>query len=177
MRFICSALTVLFVWQGADTLMRYADEMQPFPYTGSYRELDFSALYGSDYYPEGFDYEDTASALVTEQLTRQGGAAEILWRQGTSMMLHAENPSGTDREIELPLVYYKGYTAVSEQDKLKVDCGSNFRVRITLPAGYAGDIRVRFSLPFLWLAAKIVSLLTALAWLGMTVCDYRKHKG
>lgn len=72
---------------------------------------------------------------------------------------------GEESYVELPLLYYKGYQARDTEtgEKLRVSAGDNSVVRVTLPAGYAGELHVGFTEPWYWRLSEFVSL-------GMAVC-------
>lgn len=71
--------------------------------------------------------------------------------------------AGDDSYVELPILYYRGYTARNETDgeRLQVTAGTNSVVRVLLPGGYQGSFRVFFQSPWYWRVAECISILTA----------------
>ena len=92
-------------------------------------------------------------------------------KQGTtvSCTVSAQAP---DAHIEFPLLYYKHYQCIdtSTRQRLTVCAGTNNMVRVMLPEGYSGSIRVSFVEPWFWRLAEAVS---ALAWIGVCFALYR----
>ena len=71
--------------------------------------------------------------------------------------------TGQDQHAELPLLYYPGYTVIEGPGTaFKTDNGL---VGVTVPANYTGTVRVAFREPKRWLAADVVSLVTAVVLL------------
>ena len=108
------------------------------------------------YLPEGAEPEmrwfvhDDPSGLTVRSLARADGVVTIDCAA-----------DGQDGSLELPLLYYPGYTVPDGQGI--VFRTANGMVGVTVPAGYSGEIRVEFREPRRWLAADLVSLATALA--------------
>ncbi|MDE7286563.1 MAG: hypothetical protein K2N55_06965, partial [Lachnospiraceae bacterium] len=70
-----------------------------------------------------------------------------------------------DAFVLMPLFYYIGYEArdLATDEVLElVRSEDNNRIRVNLPAGYEGTLRVRFKELPAWQAAKLISLLTIL---------------
>lgn len=73
--------------------------------------------------------------------------------------LNVANNGGVESYVEIPLQNYKGYqaTAAETGERFTICDGDNFDVRIILPAGFVGEIQVRFIAPWYWRAAELVS--------------------
>lgn len=62
--------------------------------------------------------------------------------------------------VSLPLYYYPGYTAWNDNGELLiVDRGDNNRIRISVPAGYSGGIKLRYRERKLWRLCEIISII------------------
>ena len=101
--------------------------------------------------------------IVTEVFVPEGNKAEVLkWKKsGTHISLDVQS-EGEGGYVDLPLLNYKGYVA-SGDGGVNAGClseGDAARVRLNLPAGYAGHVEVFFRSPWYWRAAEAVSLLT-----------------
>lgn len=85
-------------------------------------------------------------------------------KNGIEIRMTVANNAGEPAGVLLPLLWYRGYTAVDDAtgDTLPVSCGMDNAVDLTLPDGYAGTVTVTFREPPLWRAAELVSLLTLL---------------
>ena len=80
--------------------------------------------------------------------------------------------TGQDQHVELPLLYYPGYTVIEGP-------GTAFKtvnglVGVTVPANYTGTIRVTYREPKRWLAADVVSLVTLAALAVLLLLRRRK---
>lgn len=77
--------------------------------------------------------------------------------------VHVTN-SGEEGYVELPILYYRDYDAevVETGQHLAVTEGNNSVVRVAVPGGLSGTIRVWFHEPWHWRTAELVSVLAAL---------------
>ena len=79
--------------------------------------------------------------------------------------------------IVFPVVYYKGYTAQTENgDKLSVMQGTDGRVMVVLPAGLNGQIKMGFKEPALWKFAETISLI-AIVFVSLLLIIRKKTGG
>lgn len=85
---------------------------------------------------------------------------------------------GADSYVELPILYYRGYTAQDSVtgEYLEVEAGDNSAVRLLLPAGYEGEVHVQFTEPGYWRLTEIISLVTALGCLGYAWVNRKKKR-
>lgn len=72
------------------------------------------------------------------------------------------NDSGKDIYIEPPVLAYKGYRAYSDNGRMELSSGDNYRIRVMIPAGFNGIVHIQYKEPLLWRLCEIVSLLTAI---------------
>ncbi|MCR5675590.1 MAG: hypothetical protein K6G16_07775 [Lachnospiraceae bacterium] len=98
---------------------------------------------------------------LRDQITRVSDDSVTLrdvQRKRTKFSLSVINSAGKEGWVELPLQNYRGYHAKGADGALPVTTGDDFRVRVTLPAGFDGTVTVGFSEPVLWRAAEFCSL-------------------
>lgn len=71
------------------------------------------------------------------------------------------NPTGQEKDVLLPVLYYSGYRSfdIESKDALKTAVGDNGRVAVTVPASYNGTFHMAFYEPWQWRAAEMISLL------------------
>ncbi len=82
-------------------------------------------------------------------------------KQYLTVKLVCENIGSEESYIDFPLLYYKGYQAKTDTgEKLQVCYGDNYLVRVILPSGYSGGVKVCFVSPFYWRISELVTLLT-----------------
>ena len=49
------------------------------------------------------------------------------------------------QQMEVPLLYYKGYHAVTDKgEPVQITPGTSYRISLSVPPGFAGSIRVEF---------------------------------
>lgn len=85
-------------------------------------------------------------------------------RTGIRLKITCVNQSKQEQEMEVPLLYYKGYSASGKdldgtKKKLTVGSGNNQVVRIQIPAGFDGIITIDFKEPLYWRIAEGISLM------------------
>ncbi len=99
----------------------------------------------------------------------------LLWedyhKKGLTVSLHAENRTAGELYMELPLTGYKGYGIESTEGTavpyITEERGAHGDLRIAVPPGYAGNIRVAYKGFFLYRVAEIISGVTVLLCLGI----------
>ena len=68
--------------------------------------------------------------------------------------------AGENASVSLPLYYYPGYTAWTDSGELLiVDRGDNNRIKISVPAGYSGGIKLRYRERKLWRLCEVISII------------------
>lgn len=81
-----------------------------------------------------------------------------------------------DNWVEVSLVYYKGYEAVTDEGKLTVQSGDNAVCRVQIPDGYQGHVTVRFVSPWYWRLAEAVSAVSYFLGIGVICIVRRKNR-
>ncbi|MCR5715587.1 MAG: hypothetical protein K6G23_01900, partial [Lachnospiraceae bacterium] len=130
-------------------------------------------LSGREYLPVGTD----ENALLAGTYTCEDGVdmTETL-KQGTTIVMQVENTANDARAIEVPLLYYSGYQAIDKEgNALPLSYGTQQVIRVIVPAGYAGEIRIAFIPPLSWRVAEVLSLLSWIFFLGKLWIDRKKR--
>lgn len=142
------------------------------------------AILGAEYLPWGTEQ----SLLSYEDMQiGQGVSVEEWQKKYLDMRLICAN-EGEDSYIDCPMLYYRGYQALDADSgtSLQVTGGYNGLVRVRIPAGFQGEIRVWFAGKWYWHLAEVVSLAAAagLALMAVKVKYgqkltevYRRRKG
>jgi hypothetical protein len=125
---------------------------------------------GAEYVLYGTKVEDmTDSTLHTSE---EGIKADIVSRKGLEIISTVENNTDNTVYTDYPLQNYKGYEAGdAEGRRLAISNGDNNRIRVSIPAGYSGTVRVYFREPWYWRAAELLSL----AYLFCLLVRSRRH--
>lgn len=173
-KYLCifTALTCFFVVSGSwfyyDILNR-GDVYRPYDTT----DLNSTLLGSEEYLPTG---TNLSLLNLTEPLAGEGVEIQQYEKEGTSIQLRLTNHSETGY-VELPLLYYKGYVALSGSDILPLSKGTNNVVRVELPADFDGEITVYFHEPLSWRIGEVISLITLLGIIiGLSLTALNKHK-
>lgn len=97
----------------------------------------------------------------------------VIDRDGTDFNIECK-VGGQDAVIEAPILNYKGYEVTDDHgNSYAVRDGSNCVVSFTVPAGFDGNIHIRFVSPWYWTASLIISVM---ALLISCVILYRSRK-
>lgn len=123
-------------------------------------------LSGAEYLRYGIDQSDLSFHGPVA-----GEGIEMLKYEKTDLEVHLDiKNSGNDSYVEIPLQHYKGYTAVSASgEKLELEDGTHFDIRVRVPAGFKGELTVSFSPPWYWRMGELISLLSLLGVTGASV--------
>ena len=127
---------------------------------------------GYDYLPAG---ADLATFDRVQATTRDEDVTAVWLGQGN---LECQNDTDSTAEVELPLLAYQHYTAwdAATGELLPLTENGQHCLRVTLPAGYRGTVQVRYTPPFAWRIAELVTLATALGLAGWAVQGYRRRR-
>ncbi len=112
---------------------------------------------GAEYKPEG-----TNEDICFYNMTSSSDNVEISDFQAGSLtgVMHIKNTGDSEGWAEYPLLKYRGYKAYDQSgNKFEIINGVNNVIRVLIPAGYEGDIRVKFISPIYWRISEVISLL------------------
>lgn len=121
-------------------------------------ELNEDDVTSLEYIPKGTDRNGFSESLP---IAGEG----IVWENYENNHGRVRIICSNDREengyITLPLLNYEGYTAeaTDKGEKLTIENGDNNRIKVMLPPGFRGEIKVGFHEPLLWRLGCIISLL------------------
>lgn len=156
-------LTIIFVVVlliSADQSMEYLYKtMYNGPFKVYYDEncLDSNDLIGYEYLYQGTDYHRIEQE---NYITMENVSFDSAQRKANRFNIRGID-TGSDAKLELPLYYYPGYTARTDDGtSLKVVRGNNNRLRILFDEGFSGNISVRYTEPVLWRVCEIISLIS-----------------
>lgn len=119
---------------------------------------------GGEYLPYGAD----ASRFVWHDPVCSGMLmASHYEKKSLGASAHMINNGETTEHAAFSLLYYRGYHAYEREEGGELPCyaGDNFEVTVDIPAGFAGDIDIRFISPWYWRAAELVTGITLLIML------------
>lgn len=115
-----------------------------------------------EYLPVGFDEAWTDDTSIQ---CMNGAEVSAGTREPLCFTVTAQNPTGGDASVELPLIYYPGYRlTANDGGTVSVAKTAGGKVAVILSPGYSGTFTVRFVAPKLWRLCELVSAATVL-WL------------
>ncbi len=169
-------LTIIFVV----TLVISADQSVEYLYKTMYNGpvklyydenvLDTNDLVGYEYLYQGTNYRRIQQE---NYITMENVSFDNVERKANRFSISGIH-TGSDAKLELPLFYYPGYTAKSDDGtSLQIIRGNNNRLRILFDNGFSGNIYVRYTEPVLWRICEMISLLSFIA---VIVLEIRRRK-
>lgn len=94
------------------------------------------------------------------------------YRDKGAIAVSLTNGGSETAQIEVPLILYKGYHAVTDSGaELPITPGVSHRISVSVPAGYSGTIRIEFREPWYWRVCELISLITLIS---LILCPYIK---
>lgn len=141
-------------------------------YDGHDMFLETATVMGGEYL---FEYTDVYEMYSDNSIYGENVVVSRVQREGNEITAVCE--ASGDAYLEFPLLAYKYYRCVDVEtgETLQDERGNNDRIRVNLPAGYHGSVRIYFVTPWQWRAAEAVSLLTLVVLILYIVRMYRKE--
>ena len=148
-------------------------------YVRGYEPVFYSQRQDLDTYDMGMieylRYPTEREELTGEPAGEGMDRMEILSRRGTTTVLFcaAGDDGGT---VDAPVLNYPGYHVVDEEgNEYNIRDGENNVIRFDLPAGFFGEITIRFTEPWYWRAGELLSL-AALAVIAVGAVVMRRRR-
>lgn len=136
-------------------------------YTRGFARVHMKQGMGTIYVSNGeyLPYEAQIDQMICDRVVPGQGVTVVGYEKGQDTLktlVTVRNTDDTESYVELPLLYYKGYRAtdVETGEKLSATAGENSVVRVLLPAGYEGELKVCFESPWYWRVSEAMSLAT-----------------
>lgn len=169
---MCGASIVLSLFQTNDALLNGDVPLRIY----SIENIGHSAVLGAEYLPLNSELPSSYhGANASEGVSVLSFEKENL-NTRTELTVEAGEE---EYYVELPMLCYKGYRAKDTEtgESFEVVPGNNYEVRVLLPAGYRGTLRVWYAGMWYWRLAEAVSLVCFLAIAaGWIVCHKRSRK-
>lgn len=151
---LCGTALVFSLYQTNDTLMRREGFLRL--YTAE--NMGHTILLGGEYLPEGAElhlsYHGALPSAGVEVLSFEKNNLD------TVTQLNVDSGEG-EYWLELPMLCYKGYRAqdMDTGERFEIQAGTDQEVRVSLPAGYSGNLHVWYAGMWYWRVAEGVSIL------------------
>lgn len=156
---IMTAVAVLGVTTSGMYLLDHVNANQDYFKLYNEEGMGFGYISGAEYLIEGTDQDvlTFADASASEGI-------EILdyEKKYLKVMLECRNHTDADSFVDIPLLLYKGYQAVDagSGQKLQLCAGDNNVIRVIIPAGYDGIVKVDFVSPVYWRISEGITAVT-----------------
>ncbi|MCR4896522.1 MAG: hypothetical protein K5891_07060 [Lachnospiraceae bacterium] len=162
---LCTCVVTLSVLGSAMYLTDHFNSTRPLTYLSNPEGMGTGYISGGEYVIQGTDEYGLRGSAPT---AGEGVTITSAERGALRASAVCTNAGAGESWVEFALLYYPGYRAVDGNgNALTVEAGSNFVVRVLLPAGFDGSVTVRFVSPVSWRIAEIVSalgLVVLIAW-------------
>lgn len=168
---IAGIITVVAVWQGISFMSAVLNEKSPYRVyqTGNFSTFE---VMGGEYLPLDSNIDDYVDELVYDTAKIE----VISWsRHNNSIKVKLKNKTDEIQNIEVPLLYYKGYEAKTEIGKqLSIRTGVSGRVCVEIPDKLEGCIKIQFKEPWYWRFSEMISLLSYIGLLSTSIYTWKR---
>ncbi len=154
-------LVFIALLQSLSYMSEYIDEGTVYTVYQSGNLSGFDVSNG-EYLPMDSEHKADTNICINE-LTYDADSIQVNeWhREDYAVVVSAANISNEMKQVEVPLLFAKGYHAVTANGKqLTVSPSESFRISVSVPPDFAGSFKVKFQEPWYWRICEIISLLT-----------------
>lgn len=133
--------------------------------------MGFGYISGEEYLIYGTD--SSALSFAKPEADEGIGISEYE-KKGLRATFFCENSSDTQGTVKLPILLYKGYQASGDGgESLEITDDGSHLLGVSIPAGYSGRITVKFTEPWYWRAAELITLTVVVAFVAGMVYKRR----
>ena len=133
--------------------------------------MGFGYISGEEYLIYGTD--SSALSFVKPKADEGIGISEYE-KKGLRATFFCENSSDTQGTVKLPILLYKGYHASGDGgEPLEITDDGSHLLGVSVPAGYSGQITVKFTEPWYWRVAELITLAVVVAFVAGMVYKRR----
>lgn len=99
-------------------------------------------------------------------------------KEGNTIVVNCNSTNQDNAFIEVPMYYYPGYVAYNEsnQELLKIERGTENRIRVYIPKMRNETVIIRFKEPMLWRLSEIITLISAIVLILLYFKMNRKNR-
>lgn len=154
-----TGLALIGVTTSSMHLLDYVNGGQDYYELYNEEGMGFGYISGAEYLIEG-----TEEGKLTFAVPTAGAGVEILGYEKNYLKaeMQCANSTGADSYVDFPLLLYKGYQArdMDTGQRMELCAGENNAVRVLIPAGFEGSLKVDFASPIYWRISELVSAAT-----------------
>lgn len=133
------------------------DRREPL-YLQAETDIYSDVVMGGEYLLKGTERESWKN---TEILSENRLDNIIYKKERGSSFVTCQNNTTSETYVDIPVFCYKGYKAkdVQTKEELLIVPGEQNRIRVIIPAGYNGTIKIRFCEPWYWRVSELISVI------------------
>ena len=133
--------------------------------------MGFGYISGEEYLIYG---TDSSALSFAKPKADEGIGISEYEKKGLRATFFCENSSDTQGTVKLPILLYKGYQASGDGgESLEITDDGSHLLGVSIPAGYSGRITVKFTEPWYWRAAELITLTVVVAFVAGMVYKRR----
>ena len=133
--------------------------------------MGFGYISGEEYLIYG---TDSSALSFAKPKADEGIGISEYEKKGLRATFFCENSSDTQGTVKLPILLYKGYQASGDGgEPLEITDDGSHLLGVSVPAGYSGRITVKFTEPWYWRAAELITLTVVVAFVAGMVYKRR----
>ena len=86
--------------------------------------------------------------------------------------------NGDEASVLIPLFAYPGFHAedLETHDEIRFNQGENARMRLQIPSGYSGTVRIYYREPWLWRVFEVISFAALIGYAIVIAGRVRQRK-
>lgn len=131
--------------------------------SGEYIPVDSNGDSDLSQYVDQVTFDE--EAVSVEEWHREKGAVRVT----------AANYADHASQVEVPLIFYKGYQAVTDSgEQLELQQGVSSRISVSVPASFSGSFSVKFREPWYWRLCEVISFVTLMGIIVLMARPIRK---
>ena len=133
--------------------------------------MGFGYISGEEYLIYG---TDSSALSFAKPEADEGIRISEYEKKGLRATFFCENSLDTQGTVKLPILLYKGYQASGDGgEPLEITDDGSHLLGVSVPAGYSGRITVKFTEPWYWRAAELITLTVVVAFVAGMVYKRR----
>lgn len=133
--------------------------------------MGFGYISGEEYLIYG---TDSSALSFAKPKADEGIGISEYEKKGLRATFFCENSSDTQGTVKLPILLYKGYQASGDGgEPLEITDDRSHLLGVSIPAGYSDRITVKFTEPWYWRAAELITLTVVVAFVAGMVYKRR----
>lgn len=136
--------------------------------------MGFGYISGAEYLIMGTEPE---KLIYTDAVAGEGVEIQSCEKGYLQAKVRCVNRKEKSSFIDIPFLSYKGFHAVNANtgDPLEISAGENNVIRVRIPPGFDGSLKVFFKGPVYWRVSEWVSAGTVIVWLVMWMRYQRRE--